>query len=63
MIEKTLLKKLLRVVLVCHTSIKETSTAAIIPKAWSALNVGAPHCNGYGMLILTEVQGKVTRGM
>ena len=51
-------------VLVCHdTSIKETSTAAIIPKAWSALNVGAPHCNGYGMLILTKVQGKVRRGM
>ena len=41
--------------LVCHdTSIKETITAAIIPNAWSALNVGAPHCKGYGMLILRE---------
>jgi len=49
------LRKIFCLFLVCHgTSIKETITAAIIPNAWSALNVGAPHCKGYGMLILRE---------
>jgi hypothetical protein len=27
-----------------------------MPNAWSALNVGGPHCNGYGMLILMRVK-------
>ena len=34
------------------TSTKETNTAAIIPNAWPASKVGAPHCSGYGILIL-----------
>lgn len=39
------------------TSIKETSTAAIIPKECPASNVGAPHCSGYGIFILKMVDG------
>ena len=38
------------------TSISDTITAAIMPNAWSALKVGAPHCNGNGMLILMGVR-------
>lgn len=38
--------------LMSYTSINETRTAAIIPNACPASNVGAPHWRGYGILIL-----------
>jgi hypothetical protein len=38
------------------TSISETKTADTIPNDWPALKVGAPHCSGYGILILWSVQ-------
>jgi hypothetical protein len=34
------------------TSISETKTADTMPNDWPALKVGAPHCSGYGILIL-----------
>ena len=35
-----------------QTSAVVTIAAPIIPKTWLALNMGAPHWNGYGILIL-----------
>ena len=36
------------------TSTSATKTDAIIAKAWPASKVGAPHCRGYGIMILEE---------
>lgn len=44
-----------------NTSINETRTAAIIPKAWPASKVGAPHWRGYGIFILFAVNFKVNK--
>ena len=36
------------------TSTSATKTDAIIAKVWPASKVGAPHCRGYGIMILEE---------
>lgn len=44
----------------CCTSADATIAAPNIPNTWLALNIGVPHWNGYGMLILLKNENWAT---